>query len=326
MEGEMNVEQFRERCLRPSRKLTDMILLAMLVTLGVLFVGLVMQMALEAILKSAGILDLSDTGSEDSVLSFLEGYFVFFCIWPATLLAIVLYPANRPMLRDILPNRRGNTLTGILLGLLGGFGLNAVCIGISVLLDDVSLEFFAFEPATLALFFAVVFIQSGAEEIITRQFLYEKLRRRYRWPLIAIVGNALFFALLHLPNGGAGVIGIAQCFVVGVLLSLFVYYYHSLWGAIFFHTAWNFTQSILFGCPNSGIVSSYSLFRLTGASSGPFFDPAFGVEGSIGAVLLIVVLLVAIVIYAKAKNLRPQDIWADSDHDEEARRPKHAAA
>ena len=105
----------------------------------------------------------------------------------------------------------------------------------------------------------------------------------------------------------------AQIFVVGVLFSLFVYYFDSLWAAIFFHTTWNFTQNFFFGCPNSGIVSAYSLFKLDAAANGPFFDPVFGVEGSIGASAILAVLLVAMIVYVKTRGLKGQDLWADLD-------------
>ena len=50
------------------------------------------------------------------------------------------------------------------------------------------------------------------------------------------------------------------------------------------------------------------------ASGGFFFDPIFGVEGSIGAVLLLALVLVCLVTYAKRRNLKPYDLWSSSDN------------
>jgi hypothetical protein len=81
------------------------------------------------------------------------------------------------------------------------------------------------------------------------------------------------------------------------------------------HTLWNFAQNIVYGLPNSGVVSLYSVFKLDAASSGFFFDPVFGVEGSIGAVILLALTLVGLVAYAKKRGLKPYDLWADPEAD-----------
>ena len=54
-------------------------------------------------------------------------------------------------------------------------------------------------------------------------------------------------------------------------------------------------QDFLFGLPNSGAVSEYSIFKLEAASatSGFFYDVGFGVEGSIGSTLVLAVVLAA---------------------------------
>ncbi|MBQ9003518.1 MAG: hypothetical protein IJ087_16850 [Eggerthellaceae bacterium] len=50
------------------------------------------------------------------------------------------------------------------------------------------------------------------------------------------------------------------------------------------------------------------------ASSGFFFNPVFGVEGSIGVVLLLVLPLVGLILYVKKRNLKPYDLWADPEN------------
>lgn len=313
------MDGLKERFLRPSRKLTDMLPLAYVLTMALIIVST----PLVYVQDSYGVLQhVMPFISNEDVILFANMYLDMLPIWPLVFLAIVIPPANRPMLRDILPNRRGNTLLGILLALCGGFAANASCIGLSLLLGDIGLEFGGFDFVALAVLFVCVFVQSGSEEILSRQFQYEKLRRRYRSPWVAIIFNSLFFAALHLANQGVTAIAITECFLAGFICSLLVYYYDSLWGAIFVHTAWNYTQSILFGCPNSGVVSAYSLFRLTGASSGPFFDPVFGVEGSIGSVVSLSLIAVALIVFAKVKKLPTQDLWAAPDEEKQVAAPE----
>lgn len=303
------LEQFRERYLRKSRKLTDIFPIAAIISFVLALIGQAISLAIGHALglSSGGEIDPNLPGFLYMTLLYLS----FISIWLIIALAIAIPPANRRMFKDILPNGRGNSLRGIGIGILLGFSCNAICILLSVLLRDVGLSFAEFNIVNALILYLAVMVQSGAEEIVDRLFLYEKLRRRYKSPWVAIIGNALVFISMHLLNTGITVISCMQIALIGVIFSLFVYYFDSLWAAIFFHTTWNYTQNILFGCPNSGIVSAYSIFKLDAASWGPFFDPVFGVEGSIGANVILAALLVGILVYAKKKNLPGQDLWAD---------------
>lgn len=234
-------------------------------------------------------------------------------IWIITLLPILLASANRPMLKAAGPKAKGNTLFFILFGLLLGFAMNAFCVLMSVLLKDIALSFFDFDLKWFLLLLLAVTVQSGAEEIVCRFYLYQKLRRRFKNPWVAILVNSLFFAVLHMSNDGANFFGIAQCFTFGLMASILVWKYNSLWGAIFLHAGWNFTQSILFGLPNSGVVFPYSVFKLEAASAGIFFDPAFGVEGSPAAFIIQFLVIAGLYIFAVRNNYEEEDLWAEQE-------------
>ena len=313
----------KEKHLRPGRKITDQFLIASVLTFAIVL--------LSTIIFPLGKLAFgffeSVLGGDSAAAEFLQNYFDFFSIWIGLFLVVVLLKGNRPMLQalkysrerghdaDGLPaNRAGNNFGGFLIGLALGFGCNGFCILMSVLMGDIYLEYSGFKLLPFLLFFLCVFIQSAAEELTDRWYLYQKLRRRYKAPWIAIFVNSLVFMAMHLLNPGVTFLAMLQVFLVGVLFSLFVYYYNGLWVAMAFHAAWNFTQSILFGLPNSGIVSAYSVFKLEAASatSGLFYNVNFGVEGSIGAnvILLALVLLVFLKNRRKAEHT---DLWADAD-------------
>jgi len=116
--------------------------------------------------------------------------------------------------------------------------------------------------------------------------LYEELAMR--GPLLTLLGQAfgfwpaatatsLIFMSLHMANKGETPIGLANVFLVGMLLAWTRRRTGSLWLAIGFHAAWDFAQSYLFGVPNSGAVFDGAITKamitgpdwLSGGATGP---------------------------------------------------------
>ncbi|MCR4656714.1 MAG: CPBP family intramembrane metalloprotease [Lachnospiraceae bacterium] len=246
---------------------------------------------------------------KEEVVEFLEFYFSFIKVW-IILIPIFFIRYNRPMLGQLVLTKGGNTVKGALTGLLLGFGTNGACILFSVLAGDIKLSYNSFDPGLLLLFFVVIFIQCGAEEIIDRLYLYQKLRRRYRLPVIAIAGSTAAFVMNHLFTPNFTLLSAGLIALYGVLLALFVYYYDCFWAAMMFHTAWNYSQSIIFGLPNSGEESYYSIYTMDveSAENGFFYDTAFGVEGSVGA-LVICAVVIAIIIGINHGQGEKKDLW-----------------
>jgi membrane protease YdiL (CAAX protease family) len=220
---------------------------------------------------------------------------------------------NKPMLGALGKGLSGNNLRMSLLGALIGFAANAFCVGMSILFKDLSLYFNDFNIGIFLLLLLAVFVQSAAEEIVMRCYYYEKLRRRYRNPIIAFFCTAVGFAVLHLGNPGMTAWGLIQIVIVGFLFAVLVHYYNSLWAAFWVHTIWNFTQSILFGLPNSGIVVPYSNFMIDSSSTGFFFHAANGVEGSPGACIVLGIVTVILFVIAKKRSLQSHDLWAEQE-------------
>ncbi|MBP0969561.1 MAG: CPBP family intramembrane metalloprotease [Oscillospiraceae bacterium] len=246
---------------------------------------------------------------DENMMEFLSNYAIFFGIWILIIAIIAICKWNRPMLGLLFPEKK-QAIRHFCIGTLLGFGTNAFCVIMSVILGDIKLTYGGFRPEIIIIFMIAVFIQSGAEEITDRMYLYSKLRRRYVSPLVAFLVNAVTFTLMHKGNDGFTPVAGMQIFAIAVLFSEFMYWYDGLWISMAFHAAWNFTQSIFFGLPNSGIVSSYSVFRLDAASAenGLFYNVGFGVEGSVGALLLISAIAVWVFIRNRGKEER-NDIW-----------------
>ena len=239
-----------------------------------------------------------------------EMYLEFWGIWAVFFLCLLI-PINKPLINALNTKAKGNTLKGLLIGFLIGFGMNALCALAAMIHGDIHIYFDSFNLIPLIFIFICVFIQSSAEELICRCFLYQHLRRLYKNPWIAIICNFIFFGMGHLANDGMSIVSFVSIMLTGLLFSLLIYYFDSLWCAFGIHTAWNFTQNILFGLPNSGMVTPYSVFKLDGANARTsfFYDVAFGIEGS-GMSCVILALACFIVIYlGKKKGPSAYDIW-----------------
>lgn len=172
-------------------------------------------------------------------------------------------------------------------------------------------QFYSFQPLYFILLFAAVFIQSSAEEWICRGFLYQRLIRSYKSPAAASVGNAFLFTALHLMNDGVTVLSVLNIFLTGIMFSLIIYYVNSIWCAMAVHTAWNFTQNILFGLPNSGLVVPWSIFRLdvSTAKNSFAYNVGFGIEGTIFADIVLVLACAGIYLWGRKNGKKPDDIW-----------------
>ena len=243
----------------------------------------------------------------DGGTAFLLQYLSFIGIDIFVLVYCALF--EKDIFRSFLhPRQGGNTVKSFALGLLIGFGMNVICILLAWLHGD--LHFYAgrFQVFYMICALICVCIQSGAEELITRGYMMGALQRRYPcWLAIAV--NALFFAALHLLNPGITVASFLIIVAVALALSLVMYYFGSIWLCIAFHTAWNFTQNFLFGLPNSGIVSESSFLHLDAASDSLFYDAAFGVEGTLTAVIVIVLFAAGVVLVGRKKE--PVNITKD---------------
>ena len=207
-----------------------MLLAFMLALLGVVIAGIFSRL-----IDFTTIFNFFTTDQDVSAFMFL--YFQNFGTWIVFLLFVLIPACNRKIMEVFKHNNIGNTFKMLLVGLLIGFVLNGFCILMSVILKDIKLSFVGFDFINLFLFFISVTIQAGAEELVTRCYLYQKLRRRYRNPLVAIIGTSSMFAVMHLFNEGITAVAILQLFFSALLMVLFVYYYDSLWAAIGIHTA-----------------------------------------------------------------------------------------
>lgn len=236
-------------------------------------------------------------------------YFPFWAIWLSFMLAIVLIKKNRYILDKIKYKNGGNTFKNLLIGFGIGFLMNGTCALTAYLHGDIKLRFDKFEFVPILLMFIVVFIQSSAEELACRGFMYQRIAYRYKHPWAPTIITAVFFMAIHLGNDHISLMPILDLFMSGLVFGAMILYFDSIWMAMGCHTTWNFTQNILLGLPNSGSVSSYSIFVLDRNSArGSFaYDVGFGLEGSIMSIVVQVISL-ALMIYVYRKYAKNQDV------------------
>lgn len=105
--------------------------------------------------------------------------------------------------------------------------------------------------------------------------------------LSALVWSGVFFAA-HITNSGEGPAGLASVFLAGILFSYALWRTGSLWWGIGFHMTWDWSQSFLFGVPDSGSLSQGRLFA-THPAGNPLLSG--GIAGPEGSLLMLPVLL-----------------------------------
>ncbi|MBP5260690.1 MAG: CPBP family intramembrane metalloprotease [Clostridiales bacterium] len=297
------MSSLKEKILRTPRTWTDVAPLT-------LFLGFVL-FYLGAILASfTGFLNVVKLFTADpDAQDLMADYAIFTGIWVVFIPLFIIFKGNRPILKEFIPDKKSKIIKGLLIGGVIGFVMNSISVGGAFLMGDLKFSYNGIEILPLVGFILFVFIQSGAEEILNRCYVYQKLRRRYKSPLVAIIANSLLFMAMHLGNDNIKPAALIDITIWGVLFSLIIYYYDNLWACMAIHAAWNFTQNIIYGLPNSGIVSKFSILKLEAASDGFFFDTGFGVEGCWGTVV-VGLLVIALLIFINRKK-ECNDLWAN---------------
>ena len=131
------------------------------------------------------------------------------------------------------------------------------------------------------LVWAALFLPGAfVEEMQFRGYAFFRLARA-RGPIRAAIGMSVWFGLAHLQNHGETVIGLLQVVSVGLVYCLSVWRSGSLWWAFGAHAAWNWTQSFIFGCSNSGLAASGQWLVSTPTGRVWLSGGATGPEGSI---------------------------------------------
>jgi membrane protease YdiL (CAAX protease family) len=141
------------------------------------------------------------------------------------------------------------------------------------------------------------------EEMVFRGYPFFRTARAIG-PLRAAVVMSLAFALAHLLNGGETPIGLLQVVVIGLVFNLAVWRTGALWWAIGVHAAWNWTQTFVFGCNNSGLAGGGQW--LVSVPAGPIWLSG-GSTGPEGSLLVLPVMALAVWIVLRTLPVEPPE-------------------
>lgn len=264
---------------------------------------------------AGGILGTTDSYSTSAVSALYTGvsYLGTIGVWIVVLVYLAASRRARPILKTVTRRVAGNTPARLGAGLLLGLALNGACALVAVATGSLDLSFVGLNVGGLVFVFLCVFVQSSSEELLCRCYLYQRTLRVSGSPVVSLVVTSLLFGALHLGNAGLTPLALANVTLVGVLFGLLTWRLDSPWAAFGAHTGWNFMQAVVLGLPNSGIVTPFALFGLapgTSTVAGIAYDPAFGIEGSPLATVLIVAVCACVYLWGKRCAVRPTDVWA----------------
>ncbi|MGA7077526.1 MAG: CPBP family intramembrane glutamic endopeptidase [Terriglobales bacterium] len=158
------------------------------------------------------------------------------------------------------------------------------------------------------------------EEYLTRGYVQYTLTRGlaglYRWAFKTRHGEVLgfwtsavvisfLFGLGHGKNPGESPIGMLSAGLAGIVFCLSLWRTGFLWWAIGFHTAWDWSQSFLYGVADSGIIVQHHLL-----ATHPVGKPVLsgGVTGPEGSIFILAIFgLIVLIILLTLPRARPSE-------------------
>lgn len=188
-------------------------------------------------------------------------------------------------------------------GFLIGFIMMAVSTIILITLGQVELKWIGFQNlSTILIIIPAWIIQSSTEELLTRGYLFTRLKNKTGNIYVALIIQGAFFSFLHIFNDSFSIIAFIQIFVVGILFAIYSLYEGSIWGACGMHAAWNWSQGNIFGWKVSGIdPQGGSLFQNIITGSDFLTGGKFGVEGGIVSLIVLIITIIIILVLMKNK-------------------------
>jgi uncharacterized protein len=132
------------------------------------------------------------------------------------------------------------------------------------------------EIVRFALTYLVLFLAVAVfEESLTRGYALFKLSEAIGfWPAVILL--SILFGYGHLNNKGESTFGVVAAGLFGVVIAYSIFRTGSLWWAIGFHFMWDYSESFIYGVPDSGFVAPGHLLNPS------FNGPAWITGGTVG--------------------------------------------
>lgn len=207
--------------------------------------------------------------------------------------AFVVRTFERGRLEDIGMGWSGASLRHLAMGLGGGMAAAVVTMGLPLAMGMARIEASAdpllgFTPGKLLFVSGILLFGAVGEELMFRGYAFQILMRAYGpWWVIPPFGA--LFALAHMENPNAGVLGMVNTGLWGLLFGYAFHRSRDLWLAIGLHFGWNWMLP-LFGVNLSGFTMGLTGYTLRW-SAGPLWSGgAYGIEAGLPATVAVVAL------------------------------------
>jgi CAAX protease family protein len=154
-----------------------------------------------------------------------------------------------------------------------------------------------------AAYWFVMFLLVGLyEEFLFRGYSQFTLARGITfWPAAVLSSGA--FAFVHRHNPGETLVGLAGVFAIGLFFCLTLRRTGSLWFAIGFHAAWDWSETFLYSVPDSGWLAPGHL--LSSSLHGPAWLTG-GTAGPEASLFCFVVIALISLVFARTHRLRSE--------------------
>lgn len=193
---------------------------------------------------------------------------------------------------------KDNVIPSLLKGLSIGFLMFLAIVIIGFVLGQFRYNGFELSSAIYVIPFLFAFgIQSFAEEFHLRGWAMTYLSKRHSI-LFALIVTSIIFSANHLLNPGIDVLSLINIFLVGILFALMFWKYDNIWICGATHTAWNFSQGIIFGFSVSG-TSTSSILKCSQVGQNLINGAKFGPESSLIATFVLIIALILIIYLPK---------------------------
>jgi membrane protease YdiL (CAAX protease family) len=184
------------------------------------------------------------------------------------------------------------------IGFLGGGALVAFNVGLIAVLGYYRVIGFGDDQGILVKAFFRFGVGSFLQEFFIRLLLFRLVEELIgTWGTIFVVAS--FFGLLHLGNENATVFTSVALAASDVLFIAAYVYTRRLWLVWGLHFGWNFMQDGVFGMANSGITELPSWIQPEVTGPAWLTGGSFGIEASVVAILLQVVLGIWLLLHAR---------------------------
>lgn len=194
------------------------------------------------------------------------------------------------------------------IGFLSGIVLIAFNVGLLAIFEYYKVLGFSDNQGILIKAFFRFGIGAFLQEFFIRLILFRLVEELIgTWSALVVVAS--FFGLIHIGNENATIFTSIAVAASDVLFIAAFVYTRRLWLVWGLHFGWNFMQDGVFGMPNSGITTLPSWIQPEITGPAWFTGGAFGIEASVVAIALQVILGIWLLLHARNLGQFIEPYW-----------------